>query len=405
MARTKTASSLLNYSSLESRQLLAAVTLSEGVLNIVGTMGDDQVEIVDQADSENFQVIHEGNVNEYAKADVAQIEFRGRSGNDSLDISSNSLSAAYEQLESVKFYGGSGNDSFFIDADWSDVEVYARGSNGDDLLQVESESGMDGTSVTFLGGAGDDVLRGGSGNDLLNGQLGNDQIWGGAGDDNIFGADGNDILRGQQGNDQLYGGNGDDRLEGQQGNDQLRGFTGSDLLFGGIGDDLLNGGDGDDILNGHIGNDTLRGQNGNDRLIVAVPNTANDSLGSIDENFLHGGSGNDRLISGAGIDQIFGGPGSDTFINTLEDSIQFSDNEDVRQPGIVLDDFLGLTREAATELADSVGYPSRITIIDGEPLLVTFDFMPRRLNFVVVDNHITHVATDGGNHAGEGVDF
>lgn len=55
--------------------------------------------------------------------------------------------------------------------------------------------------------------------------------------------------------------------------------------------------------------------------------------------------------------------------------------------------YVGLTVDEAGAEADDDGRPWRIVEEDGEPLPVTLDHNPERLNFVVVDGRVTQVTT------------
>lgn len=61
--------------------------------------------------------------------------------------------------------------------------------------------------------------------------------------------------------------------------------------------------------------------------------------------------------------------------------------------GAGLDAYIGLTVEAAGAKADEEGRPWRIVEEDGQPLVVTQDFVPERLNFTVDDGVVTGVTT------------
>jgi hypothetical protein len=58
-----------------------------------------------------------------------------------------------------------------------------------------------------------------------------------------------------------------------------------------------------------------------------------------------------------------------------------------------LEEFVGLTVDDAGALADEEGRPWRIIEEDGEPLAVTQDFNPDRVNFVVVSGEVVSVST------------
>ena len=135
------------------------------------------------------------------------------------------------------------------------------------VTQWFADSKVWGGRVYFYGYDGDDVFvnltnlnayaYGGRGNDVLaNGFLG----FSSAGHATFYGGDDDDFLYGGLNNDHLYGGSGKDTLYGDAGSDYLSGGTGSDHLYGGAGDDTLDGGVGDtrDFLNGGAGRDRFR---------------------------------------------------------------------------------------------------------------------------------------------------
>jgi hypothetical protein len=68
------------------------------------------------------------------------------------------------------------------------------------------------TDAELYGGAGNDHLRGGGGNDRLYGEDGDDHLFGGRGNDALFGGLGDDWLFGGPGVDLLEGGDGDNHL-------------------------------------------------------------------------------------------------------------------------------------------------------------------------------------------------
>lgn len=65
-------------------------------------------------------------------------------------------------------------------------------------------------NVTFVAGAGNDIVQGGDGNDIVSGGEGNDWLFGGDGNDRLIGSSGNDILAGGDGADKLTGSDGRD---------------------------------------------------------------------------------------------------------------------------------------------------------------------------------------------------
>ena len=89
-----------------------------------------------------------------------------------------------------------------------------NGGGGDDIFDVNNLAGTGVSTVSFTGGAGNDLLDGSGTATPLSGfgGVGNDILYGGAGNDSLYGDVGNDILRGGKGNDILTGGSGSDRF-------------------------------------------------------------------------------------------------------------------------------------------------------------------------------------------------
>ncbi len=293
--------------------------------------------------------------------------------------------------------GGGGNDVLIENNGQGTIavtNVAMTGFGGDTLVNAERAriSGDSGnntidasglffagfTSVTLIGGGGNDRLIGTQGSDVLTGNGGNDTAFGGSGGDRLFGGSGKDRLFGEAGNDKVFGqggtgdrisgGEGDDTLNGGSGKDRinetgdaditltnaamtglgndvliaierafltggagdnvldvsafnsdrpvtLQGGAGNDVLIGSAGADNLTGGDGDDTLNGNDGDDILRGSAGND---VLDGGNGNDGLsGGADGDDITAGSGNDTAYGGSGIDIIRGGTGDDTLFGGL----------------------------------------------------------------------------------------
>lgn len=144
---------------LEKRQLLAAVTLTDGVLKISGDDGKTNTLTVTTSGS-----------NLVAKANGV------------------SKTVATSSVKSIKLYGG----------DWSDKISVA-------------------TSVTK--GA---WVDGRAGNDTISTGNGNDTVWADSGNDSIVANGGNDALNGEDGNDTIDGGSGTDSLDGGSGTDIIR---------------------------------------------------------------------------------------------------------------------------------------------------------------------------------------
>ena len=62
------------------------------------------------------------------------------------------------------------------------------------------------------------------------------------------------------------------------------------------------------------------------------------------------------------------------------------------------DTYIGLTEQTALDKAQAENKPARIVERDGEPLAVTMDFMPGRLNLSVRDGKVYKVQVEGAEH-------
>jgi Ca2+-binding RTX toxin-like protein len=243
---------------LEDRRLLSAV-LSHGVLRVVGTPGDDVINVEVSYSTDN-------------PAAFPPAYF----------VSINGVGQSFpEPVRQLVVVAKGGNDRVSLNVSGINFDLAA----GFGIRSVQANA------VVFAGD-GDDLVTGGDGNDILFGGRGADTLSGGAGNDVLVGQDGNDVLGDpawsltqsnpssspaqpisfveayndaqEAGNDILIGGNGDDALGGGTGNDWLSGGAGKDTLLGGDGRDLLNGGGGNDVLDGGTGIDRVRGGLGAD---------------------------------------------------------------------------------------------------------------------------------------------
>ena len=217
------------FETLEGRQLLSSISLSNGVLSVVGN-----------ASSNNDLVVL-------------------KSGS-SLNVYANNVSkkVALSSVKTVKFTGGSKVDDIFLASDLK-VKAEVRAGAGNDVVRLaEGDDYVDGGDGNdriwtrpgndkVVGGAGDDEFRGDDGNDSFDGGAGDDDADGGGDDDTVAGGAGNDVLVGNLGNDKLDGGDGNDRLRADAGNDSLVGGTGDDTLRGGTGADFFDGNSGKNL--------------------------------------------------------------------------------------------------------------------------------------------------------------
>ena len=146
--RRKFAGRRLVAEALESRQLLAASLLSNGMWNITGSDASEEIYVGRDASYPSVLIAEiNGRVvgQQYAR-DVARIQIAGLGGNDHLEI--------------------------------------------------DESAGAIGVSAILQGGDGQDVLLGGGAADVLLGGRGNDNLSGAGGHDHLFGGDGDDVLNG-----------------------------------------------------------------------------------------------------------------------------------------------------------------------------------------------------------------
>jgi Ca2+-binding RTX toxin-like protein len=341
----------LSFTSLESRQLLAGISFdaATGQVTVDGSAGNDVVRVME--DTGTTTVIFTGlETRSFDTANVSEIVFFGRNGDDWFRNDSSTSSKAFGQngddtliggsaddrlrggTGSDRLYGMNGND--FIAGD--DDNDFGWGGSGSDRLfggrGVDRMSGEDGND--FMGGGdGDDNLYGGRGNDKVYGNSGNDRLFGELGDDLISGDDDNDSLYGGEGNDSMYGQNGDDSCDGGAGDDRILGGSGDDHLLGNVGMDVLFGQSGDDSLNGGDDNDRVNGDDGN------------DDVG--------GGNGDDHLSGGRGLDRLFGQNGRDRLNGDDDnDDLYGGLDDDILRGGVGNDDYFGDSSDTTFDDAD-----------------------------------------------------
>ena len=224
---------------------ITGVGLKNGVLQIIGTDGDDSV-IVKPWSGNQYKII-------------------------------------------ANFIPGSGY--LLFDRDLVDTfEIYLLAGNDDASIRDSITK-----PALFDAGPGKDYLYAGGGISTMLGGPGNDWLVGGPANDLLDGGEGNDNLDGNEGDDDLFGGPGRDRIVGDDGNDRLFGGDDEDDLYGGRGNDILRGGNHDDNLYDYNGNNILIGDAGNDLII-----------GGSGRSILIGGLGLDHLISGSASDVLIG---------------------------------------------------------------------------------------------------
>ena len=278
----------------ESIAVVTGAGVSDGVLYIAGTTGDDDIAVRQSPDG------------------LIEVQAEFLSGSQVFDAS---------QIESIHIVVGNGNDKVLI-ADSIALSTFIDGGDGKDLLVAGSGPavliGGEGND-TLIGSSADDEIYGGGGHDLILGMGGNDVLSGGSESDLLVGGPGNDVIYGDDGDDWVIGGSGDDVIEGGSGddlllglggNDEIWGGEGNDCISGGFGNDVLDGGSGDDLLNGGWGDDQIFGGDGDD---WAFGSGGNDLLdGGLGDDWLDGGAGGDELSGGDGNDILVGGWGNDS---------------------------------------------------------------------------------------------
>jgi Ca2+-binding RTX toxin-like protein len=217
--------------SLEGRRLLSSVSLSGGVLKLVGDANSHNDLVVQPAASGKIFVYANNVSKTFRTADVKSVQFTGGSKADGIFL------ASKLELDAV-VNAGAGDDDIRL-GEGDDV---VNAGDGDDKIWTRP---------------GNDKAYGGNGDDRFLGDEGNDVFEGGPGNDSADGGGGNDAILAGTGNDSVIGGNGDDKLDAGAGNDYVRADAGSDTLLGGDGDDTLGGGSGADTFDGGEGRDTF----------------------------------------------------------------------------------------------------------------------------------------------------
>jgi Ca2+-binding RTX toxin-like protein len=277
---------------LERRTMLAADLLN-GALTVVGTKGDDNIQVqvaVGGAHAGELQVDVNGDQSFFTVAQVSSIRISALNGNDQMTVDDN-------VLVNTTINGGNGNDTIKGGAGNDTI----HGDNGNDTID-----GSIGNDIVF-GDQGNDSIHAGEGDDTVHGNQGNDRIWGGDGNDSLYGDNGNDDIDGEIGDDICHGNNGKDSVRGGADNDMVFGDNGKDSLWGEAGDDYLDGGNGVDICHGGLGDDELKGGNGSDQLD-----------GDQGNNLLDHDHGHDTELNGleADLDQqfrsLFSGPNNES---------------------------------------------------------------------------------------------
>ncbi|MBC7784229.1 MAG: hypothetical protein H7144_10345 [Burkholderiales bacterium] len=384
----KTHIEMTMFQTLDPRVLLAVqVTLSNGVLNVRGTPGDDAIYIdslAGQGTPGELKLglyLHDvkynaGPVAEAIKtfylSDLKLAVFKLGAGKDKLVLDRIAFAAINAKAPATaSIECGDGDDALYLDQGFA-RSITAVGGDGNDQIVVApifspfEESALassaipaaaakvaDPSGVTIKAGAGNDYVGLGAstaalvylgvGNDTLEGaNLEGAIVYGEAGDD-FMNVGYYDERRGGGGASQLYGGPGNDllNLENTDSGSGLFGGSGNDHL---VTDNLIQcqilGDQGDDFIETGASSSTIRGGQGNDSIQIrnsygfigqVYGDDGNDIIDAGDSTVgssMHGGNGNDSIIGTAGDDYLDAGAGTD-LIDTRygNDTVASSDGQ------------------------------------------------------------------------------
>ena len=304
---------------VERRVLMSAAVLSNGVLTITGTSGNDSIAIGLQltGTSDDIAVTVNGATQDFDENQVSAVVVNAGNGKNAIQVDEFSLDGG---TNAITVNGGSGNDSLGVNAATQHIQLVFNAGGGNNVADVSSN---DFTAVTLNGGSGtdsftatDDVsadMNGGIGNDTFN-LLEPDEpttVLGGGGDDTLvvspdlyaasltLNLDGKDDSKLYDGTPATLGS--DLRNVVVEGN-----VTGASITGDALDNDIsVDATDRDSIPYGV----TVHGGDGNDRIAVA---------GTVDAPVdLYGDAGNDTIVGGyaedstSGQSVVSGGTGTD----------------------------------------------------------------------------------------------
>lgn len=234
--------------------------------------------------------------------------------------------------------GGAGQDVIRVDtADLNVVDVVIAGDSGADYIHGDLQRAVSGlwTGSVIDGGNGSDDIEfenatsslsvlGGNGNDLIKTGTGNDTVYGGAGNDKIKIAGGANEVYAESGNDlvEIFGGStfrgnsnvylasgndtatvendGNHFIEGASGNDNIEVIgTGTSLVTGNDGNDAITMIGSSGTANGGAGNDVIEVETAGNVLLLGE--SGNDAIGLIDGNSEASG----EIEAGTGADFVY----------------------------------------------------------------------------------------------------
>jgi Ca2+-binding RTX toxin-like protein len=279
---------------LETRRLLSASAslAATGVLNVVGTTGNDTIEIAQSG----------GNVGVSLNGSLLNVT-RGRK---SLGTSVNTTA---NPIKRISVQGLAGNDAIIYDASVTIPGAIVDGNGSDQITSPGT------ANLTVRAGGGDDIVTLGDGNYLVALGDGNDQVTVGNGNSMI----GTNARTGDDNVDNFTVGNGNNTVTYHGGIDNVILGTGNDSIKA-SGDAVsgitVSGGSGADFIdNPYSGNIDLVGSSGND--VVRIGGSTVLDLGSGNDLALAEGKANfDYITGGSGSDIIVALQGNDTIDGT-----------------------------------------------------------------------------------------
>lgn len=177
------------------------VSLSDGILLIVGTEGDDLIKLTSQAGGSRPVVVNTWDfstkkwksIAQFPKANVTAIHAHLFGGNDQF------LASPYGHLHRADVFpmvvhSGAGSDTIHT-------------GHGSDMVTLE------GAFNVAITGAGNDIVQGSDGHDNIQTEHGDDQVLAGGGNDLVMAGPGEDYVDGGDGADFVYSAETADNVE------------------------------------------------------------------------------------------------------------------------------------------------------------------------------------------------
>lgn len=274
----------------------AAEELTEGFLEVLGTLAEKLGQMVDEQGTRTADTIRGEHTPDFINAYQGDDVIHTYGGNDMINAGSGDdvidpgwgRDVIHAGDGNDVIMGGSGADTYHGGAG-SDTVSYENANSSVNVSLATAKSWFSNTYTEIEnldGSTYADVLRGNQGNSILRGNGGNDQIFGG---------------RDKSGNDTLIGGVGDDTLYGENGSDRLRGDEGNDILYG---DSILFGDGKKDVFIFTLNGDTDRIKGFQDNIdVIELRNFGLDDFAQVRAQATQNGDdvvinlgGGDRLI-------------------------------------------------------------------------------------------------------------